>query len=843
MTQEGGKFVALSRLKALVASQAVKKFTDRENARDAFDNNLQAYLAGEITFKILTYYGIGGIGKTSLLKELKKTAKDRSEVEQWDLSLVNLDFDSDHISSAAEALYAFRVQWPGDSPLFDFALAKYWVIQGRTIDQIRKQVIREDSLLFDLLEAGASFADVFVPAKLVKKLFSKGSDFLRRHGHLANRFEHIESLTEAEVAEWLPVLLGEEIERWVITTNKHMLVFIDGYEQLLTNGQFKLGKLCAGVWLQELLGSAKKGLFVICGRNYLDWGDHNSEWKAYLEQHRLGMLANEDADTFLLGIPVIEDEVRKAIINSSHGVPLYLDLCASIYVLKKQAGEAINEEDFQGAEGHVIDRFLSNLDREQAEAVRALSCLDGFDKRTFAAITKALNIGLPITLFDEFCSASYAEFVPSFSNFAKIHNIVCEYLRLSIRSDDLERIVLAVVTELQASKDEADYLRVSWLLRSLLPAFTLSSLHIGTGTQSKIVMWCLEMADAGYVDVAMTIGNELAAHANSSGIAVMGDIIQAHCFRRRGRLEDAKLLYVTIRNEMIGDILPEIRMRVKYQAAHVDHLLGEYASAKIEYASVVSTNEPQPTDQESRYLAKRQLGDISMLEGKFLEALQVFSECENLQQSDKLWSLECKRFVGHVYRFNWMLSEAESRYADIAKQSKAFNLLGMQGKALVNLSETYWWDHPDKAIDVGNKAMEVNENCGNVIEIGKALTAIALAELNLGHVTNAIEYLDRAEKVQRSAGYRAGLIFIEGARAFCYFVSSQDDGMSASLCRADQLSEDIGVYKFLSCFYRAVCTVDDVHNAVGVYEWLNEPFLMGRIKSLSVRFSQLRKAN
>ncbi len=789
----------------------------------------------------MTYYGVGGIGKTSLVKELRRHAKQLYEDEQIDVCMIHLDLDSDHIGAPADALYAFRTQWPGNCPLFEFALAKYWAVQGRTIEQIRKQIIREDSLLFDLIEAGATLADVFAPAKLVKKLYAKGSDFLRRHGHLAARFDHVESLTDAELDEWLPALLGEEIEQWVTSNNKRLLVFIDGHERLFASDRYKFGKASMDDRLQELVGTAGKGFYVICGHNRIEWADNNVEWKRYLEQHLLGALANADANAFLHSIPVTEDNLRETIVAASHGVPLYLDLCTSIYVIKKQAGESIRNEDFEGAGGRVIDRFLSYLDREHAETVRALSGIECFDSRVFFTVTKALNIGLPVTLYDEFCSTSYAEILHQPSRLAKIHDIVRAYLRPRINGDDYCRIVLAVVAEAQATKNEGDYPRVSWLMRALLPALGILRGTLRASTWSEIVVLCLELADAGYVEDAISVANDLSRSSNPKAISVLGDIIQAHCFRRTGRLKEARENYALIKTEMSAVSVPELRLRVQYNTAHVDHLLGHYLSAKREYESIVATQDQCPEDQDTRHLATRQLGDLLMLEGRFSEALRIFNACQNIRQMDKLWRLECRRFIGHVYRFNWMLPEAEKYYLEVAEQSKAYGLRGMYGKALVNLTETYWWMNPNGALEAGREAVEANEACGNLIEVGKAQTSMALAEINLGHRSNAIGYLDKAKKTQEIVGYRAGMVFVEGARACYWFAVGMDDVVSACLTKIQQETDVLGVYKYLSWFYQSVCAGKDLGgDSFGPYDWVDRSRMSDGIRLLSAKLRQIR---
>lgn len=53
--------------------KANKIFTDREEPRAAFWKNynlLKDNLTNDADIKVLTYYGIGGIGKSSLLKKI-----------------------------------------------------------------------------------------------------------------------------------------------------------------------------------------------------------------------------------------------------------------------------------------------------------------------------------------------------------------------------------------------------------------------------------------------------------------------------------------------------------------------------------------------------------------------------------------------------------------------------------------------------------------------------------------------------------------------------------------------------------------------------------------------------
>lgn len=835
--------MALSRLKALVATQAVRKFTDRESAKDAFARNLREHLAGRSSLRVLGYYGVGGIGKTSLLCELRQLAKGIEESAPAGLSTICLDFDSDNIGSAADALYAFRLKWPGKCPLFEFALAQYWAAQGRSLEQIRRNAIPDDSLLFDLVEAGSSLVDVFAPAKLLKKVYERSADFLRRYGDLSDRFARIEALPDSALAEWLPALLGEEVEQWALASGKRLLVFVDGHERLSSDERFKLGKLVGDEWLRELIGAAGNGLYVICGRNYLDWVDVNAEWSAFLEQHVLGELSVDDAQAFLLGIPIEDGRIRDWIVSAAHGVPLYLDLCASIYLLKRQSGCELSERDFDGAGGRVIDRFLSCLDREQAEAVRALSGVELFDKRLFGEIAKALNIGIPVTLFEEFCAASYAEFAQRPVAIAKIHDIVRAYLRPTIATDDLGRIAAVVLSEAESSRRGGEYDRSAWLVRGLLPSLKSGRDVLGDDGQATLFDLCLELADAGHLAEAQAMGEELAAAPDDHGLATIGRLLRAHCSRRASRLEEARELYASICGETLSRLAPELRLRVRYHAAHVRHLLGDYAFAREAYREIVNDGEAHSfgAGERARPLAKRQLGDLLMLEGRFVEARRMFEECLDSRIADRLWQMECLRLLGHVYRFNCMFREAERCYSSVAEASKLGNARGMYGKALVNLAETCWCTEPERALRTGEEAIEACDSAGNQIEVGKALSALSLAAACRGELPRAHEYLLRSEAIQNATGYRSGLVFVEYARACLCFASGEDEGLAASLESIEAQVQSLGSYAFLSRVLRVVCGVDALAPVVLAYDWLDVSRLEAGVARLSGTLQHARR--
>lgn len=813
----------LSRLRALADSHAVKIFTDREGYKDSFDYWFECHVNGQEQLKVLVYYGVGGIGKSSLLNELTLRAKQRNKY----VRIVELDFDSNHINSAADALAMFRRQWAGKCPLFDFALGRFWQASGRSIESIRQHAVPQDGLLYELANHAAMIATGgFFSLDVFKAVANKEEALRARFSKLKEPLEELETMPASELALKLPLLLGDAIREDATqrqSKTRPLLVCVDGHERLHVDGNFKLGKLLRDEWLKELIGCAELGFYVVCGRNRIGWAANHGEWEPYIEQHLVGELDDEDADQFLQGIPITSVDIRHKVVQSAGGVPLYLDLCASIYMAKKSAGEIMKSDDFDVAQADVINRFLSCLDRDQAEAVCALSMLDSFDKRLFKVVTGALNIHIPVGAYEKFCRASYATDFSLERNedVRAIHAIVRDHLRKDARQDELLMIARAVEADIE---DELRYdMRLkAQAVKSVAPVIARLSEEDGESARLLFVRLTLELAEAGFSDEAGSVANVLMDETASPRCKAYGRLLQAFYLQRTGQLKEAKKTFEMTLHDMPQSASAEIILLCRYLLAHVNHLLGEYARAKAEYKKVTASSSTKGGFLRPMLRAGRQLADIALLEGRFRDALTAIDECSDSGPTDPLWQLECKRLKGHVYRFNWMLDTARAIYLDVLASSKDVGLAGMYGKSLVNLSETCWLLEPEAAIEWGLEAIQKNTNAGNLIEIGKAETAVGLAKVALREHTEAQDSLNRAQQIQEKVGYRSGLIFVESARCFLCFSEGNWEEFERHELALKKLTEAMGVYRYLSFVCRSLYKKREMTGGSDHFQCLDE---------------------
>lgn len=828
--------MALSKLKAMREMQAVRKFTDREAARDAFFKAFYAYQRGKIGLRVLMYYGVGGIGKTTLLKKLKKEIDPIAQAET-NLTLVAVNLESAQFETPAACLFAIHNQLGISCYAFEYALARFWALRGRSLEDIRCQPIEEDSLLFDLVEAAADVAGVFAPARLVHRLWGEGNELVQRwFGENQFLIEEIDSLSEEQIEVRLPYYLGLAIERAVIEKGMRFVFFLDSHEVILRRDAFQTARRSGDEWLRELIGSAENGLYVIAGREYLKWSDFNPEWEDYLEQHILGELTDEDADYFLSSVPVLEPEIRRAIIDTAHGVPLYLDLCATNYMIQKQSGQGVEEADFRLAERDVVRRFISHLDSEQAEALKVCALVERFDYDLFIALMKSLNIHFPATLYTEFCETSYTVAINEDAHIYKIHDCVRGFISDEMQPHLAYRVLSAILQHAEEAFSLRAASRISWVYQQAFTLLASYDFHLESDENGRAIEIGLRLIDSGHWKAVASAVNRL-PESRLSSIDASGGVrfLQALCLRKLGKLDRACDVYAELLD--LGEALDPWTPLVRFHASHANHLLGNYDAAFDEYVKLASVEAQDTISEEAKLLANRQMADISMLRGEFKDALRSFENLADVD-GDALWQAELHRFQGHVHRFNFDLETAEKHYRQALDLSTRVNADAMHGKALTNLTETLCWIAPETALSFAEEAVELNEQVNAPIEVGKtkAAQAIALASVaNRGE--EALSVASQAEALQAKSGYRSGILFALQAQGLTLVAQGKMEQASSILERMRALSAELGdIYPYLSMLLSLILNSGQMDAYYRQFQWLDLEQTLCTVRSLAATF-------
>ena len=392
---------------------AMREFTDREEPTKAFMNAFNQKV--ETSYKVLTYYGIGGIGKSRLLKELYR------KVDFQHSSVVKglLNFKEEKHRNPGDALICLREDLKKSQNIkfttFDLAYAVYW-------KKLNPQLsLKSNDTTLPFIEEGSFIGEIIdqlenVPLALwiprtLKLLngMTKYKEMLQWWtGRGKEVMAQLQDMVPNEIEEMLSVYWAADVRDYINTHKSSAVIFIDTYEALWENKRQQGSFHEKDAWVQELVLQLPEVLWVICGREKIQWGKTNAAWnnEEYLEQHLMGELSNTDSDKFLQSCGISAKNIRTVIIEASHGLPYYLDLMVDTYNLITEK-RIPQPHDFSKAPQQISDRFFKYLELPEKETLKILSFTRFWTVELFQRLVTEFKTGYPLTAYMELFRFSF----------------------------------------------------------------------------------------------------------------------------------------------------------------------------------------------------------------------------------------------------------------------------------------------------------------------------------------------------------------------------------------------------------------------------------------------------
>ncbi|GAA3923393.1 hypothetical protein [Actinoplanes auranticolor] len=411
---------------AAITSHAV--FTNRVAELAAFRSAVQRVAAlrrssGRLTEdlgrgrdNVLAFYGMGGIGKSTLSRELQRRF-DEGEVPVAERR-VSARVDFADLSTFDPEVMLLRLRGclgglTGELHAFDLAFAAYWERKhpGQPLAEFldRRSAIgalEDKAKLSDTIQSGL---DAFlggtglvgaawrlgtlvkdgVAARLAKAAVLRDCPF----------FEPLMTETQPDRArQFLPALLAWDLEQFQRRDDADVTIFLDTWETVQAQRREPGGVEDA---LSRLVYLMPNVLFVVTGRSQLSWADPERAvdlkyagpqcWPGLdlrggaPDQRLLGALSPEDCERYLRqrlvveGGPAIPGPIRERIIAGSQGLPLYLDLSAEHFDSLSGRGTP-QAEDFGSSLPHLVTRVIRDLDGGERQLLRAAALVTGFNR-------------------------------------------------------------------------------------------------------------------------------------------------------------------------------------------------------------------------------------------------------------------------------------------------------------------------------------------------------------------------------------------------------------------------------------------------------------------------------
>lgn len=395
--------------------QANKIFTDREEPRkvfwdiyDSFKDNLENSRENEI--KVITYYGIGGIGKTSLLRQIRKELADKVKQPLY----VHIDFEenNDMLAVLTKIRGLLQDKFRFSFTMFDLAYYAFLQKQGKNAKKEElESLISGSPLLGSLLDIGSAIPAISNVIALVRGIDNFSAALGNLFDNSKKQLNEINNDEPDVILRNMPYYLACDLENNLINQTKPLVVFMDTYE-VLVNELAGIGEpLEKDKWIRDekkgLIVNIPNTIWVIAGRDKLKWEQINPDWKGTLDQHLLGNLSDVDADSFLSEAGVSDQKLRKEIYQLTNGVPLYLDICVDRYHSIIEKGEVPYIEDIGSNTYELVIRFVKYMDDSKKALLYIIACLDEWTEELLNKLVNAVHPGFSFVTLNNIKNYSF----------------------------------------------------------------------------------------------------------------------------------------------------------------------------------------------------------------------------------------------------------------------------------------------------------------------------------------------------------------------------------------------------------------------------------------------------
>ena len=415
--------------------RANKVFTDREEPKSAFWKVYESFrhkISSEEDIHVLTYYGIGGIGKTSLLKQLI------SEMDEKIQKPLYLYVDFNNKQELRNVLEGMRDKLASDYkftfPVYDIAMYVYSKKIGEKVREDDTSGFIDKSPALSLIYSSVVLIPVIGIFFRYLALADKSGGFLR--GMLSKRKRELSAIENEPVEilyQNLPYYFAQDLAENLRSSSEPLVVFFDTYEMLVNEMTSAGEPLNNDLWIRGSLGliqNAPKVLWVIAGREKMKWAHFDREWADTLEQHNLGNLSESDARFFLNSSGIYDEKLTQSLYSLTNGTPVFLDLCVDNYFSLLERGKTPTIEDFGDNITSLVERYVRYMDDNKKDIAYFLSCLRVWDDKIFNATAQAVIPNHSFTTYEKIKGLSFVVSEEG-SNFCYMHQTVCDILHRS----------------------------------------------------------------------------------------------------------------------------------------------------------------------------------------------------------------------------------------------------------------------------------------------------------------------------------------------------------------------------------------------------------------------------
>ncbi len=412
---------------------APRAFTDREEPRRKFWD-AHAYLAANPDeFTVLSFCGIGGIGKTMLVKQLCKELKIRETgsttskaypYASTDLGSLEGVSKVSILRSLASQLYAF------DEGRFRFyrvrsALKVYEEKSGiAAVQQDEADRFGGNPWVGTIVDIAAATPLLGSIANIVNALDSARATVMgqKESRNLSHWLNELAIKEQSAIIDEFHEYFRDDLIDAVGKGAVPVAIFIDTYERFgMTLGADASAHMRNEKWLQDIVRYVPGILWVISGRERLGWGDEFGIAEGELV---LGNLTQSDSEGFLRNAG-LDESLLTPLYELTQGTPIYLDICVDTYERILEQGGTPTIEDFGHDTSRLVERYLRYMDSDEIDLARLLACFRRWNKHQVSWVCEQTPLmGFSDERYERFMRHSFI--IEDDNGFSYMHQLVRE---------------------------------------------------------------------------------------------------------------------------------------------------------------------------------------------------------------------------------------------------------------------------------------------------------------------------------------------------------------------------------------------------------------------------------
>jgi tetratricopeptide (TPR) repeat protein len=760
-------------------------FLNREDQVQRVLDHFDALHADPSHFKVLELLGLGGMGKTTLLKQLRKLAANKVPSRRALL----IPLHGEKVSGETAPLQAIRDEFGFECLLFDTALLTYWSVMAPQFDRVQSTSLGR-SLPVQALQAGSGIAGFPLPFGFALEAFKFASRKLTEaRRYEAHEFELIDALRDVpeEIQKLLPQYLALDIAR-AIQPETEIILLYDGYEK-----QSEDTRDARAPWLRSFIATLGRGVHVIGTREPLRWNEPN--WTGILEPLSIDEFPEKESRELIQArLGEIGSHFENRLMEASQRIPFYLETVINTYEIHVKGGQSVQLDDLPLSPDDSVARLLEHLTGTRKKLAVALATVQTFDVELFECLVDGLRLQIDAFEFEDIVSRYFIEDVSP--GLHKTHDILTEFVRRSIPDSSTRKNTLLAATRCLLRRSQVDRLEGPDRLLALFGAVVSAWYSVDEPPEDSVEMLidaCYLMYDAGYWTEIGSMPLAPPGRAEHP-VSVAMEFFAAISSRRGAGVDRALELFEGLRGR--SSLLGRHQQSVEMEAAYLRELAGDYERARTEFRKLEENLGRFDPTSRLHIRSRLYLADMQTMDGELLKGSRLLLETsEKVDLQAKVDWAELVRHRGHTFRFSFLMDDAARLYREAIREVEEAPALC--GKLQTNLAETLCWCNPQMALKEADLSIELNRRFANRIELAKCDAARGIALARLGSFDDATEAIEAAAKRSKEVGYPAGTAFALQAEAIQRGLERDDKGLDEAIAALRDAVRSLDTYAHL----------------------------------------------